>query len=155
MSWTTAILQLVNQETDLLMKVNMKCVNRKLWDILGCFHNILNAPRISTIIIKIKKKKHLWLHRIAVHGMWKTVSLTIPLYLHVYKNARLEDIVLHIQHTFSFKPWYLECTTNSFISPLILVRLTDNCVCKRNESTYIWPGKLEDSLGKRGPNIFY
>ena len=24
----------------------MKCVNIKLWDILGCFHYILNAPRI-------------------------------------------------------------------------------------------------------------
>ena len=28
------------------MKVIMKCVNIKLWDILGCFHYILNAPRI-------------------------------------------------------------------------------------------------------------
>ena len=27
------------------MKVIMKCVNIKLWDILGCFHYILNAPR--------------------------------------------------------------------------------------------------------------
>ena len=25
----------------------MKCVNIKLWDILGCFHYILNPPRIS------------------------------------------------------------------------------------------------------------
>ena len=25
----------------------MKCVNIKLWDIVGCFHNILNAPRTS------------------------------------------------------------------------------------------------------------
>ena len=25
----------------------MKCVNIKLWDILGCFHYILNAPRTS------------------------------------------------------------------------------------------------------------
>ena len=23
----------------------MKCVNIKLWDILGCFHYMLNAPR--------------------------------------------------------------------------------------------------------------
>ena len=45
MSWTTAILHLFSQETDLLMKVIMKCVNIKLWDILGCFHYILNAPR--------------------------------------------------------------------------------------------------------------
>ena len=48
MSWTTAILHLFSQETDLLMKVIMKCVNIKLWDILGCFHYILNAPRIVT-----------------------------------------------------------------------------------------------------------
>ena len=34
-----------SQETDLLMKVIMMCVNIKLWDILGCFHYILNAPR--------------------------------------------------------------------------------------------------------------
>ena len=26
------------------MKVIMECVNIKLWDILGCFHYILNAP---------------------------------------------------------------------------------------------------------------
>ena len=37
MSWTTAILHLFSQETDLLMKVIMKCVNIKLLDILGCF----------------------------------------------------------------------------------------------------------------------
>ena len=24
----------------------MKCVNIKLWDLLGCFHYILNAPRM-------------------------------------------------------------------------------------------------------------
>ena len=45
--WTTSILHSFSQETDLLMKVIMKCVNIKLWDILGCFHYILNAPRIS------------------------------------------------------------------------------------------------------------
>ena len=28
----------------------MKCVNIKLWDILGCFHYILNTPRISQLI---------------------------------------------------------------------------------------------------------
>ena len=36
------------KKTDLLMKVIIKCANIKLWDILGCFHNILNAPRIDT-----------------------------------------------------------------------------------------------------------
>ena len=40
------MLQLFSQETDLLMKVIMKCVNIKFWDILSCFHYILNAPRI-------------------------------------------------------------------------------------------------------------
>ena len=44
-SWTTAILHLFSQETDLLKKVIMKCLNIKLWDLLGCFHYILNAPR--------------------------------------------------------------------------------------------------------------
>ena len=44
--WTSAILHSFGQETDLLMKAIMKCVNIKLWDILGCFHYILNAPRI-------------------------------------------------------------------------------------------------------------
>ena len=46
MSWTTAILHLISQDTDLLMKVIIKCVNIKLWDKLGCFHYILNAPRM-------------------------------------------------------------------------------------------------------------
>ena len=45
-SWTTAILLSFSNKTDLLVKVIMKCVNIKLWDILGCFHYILNAPRI-------------------------------------------------------------------------------------------------------------
>ena len=52
-SWTTAILLSFSQETDLLMKAIMKCVNIKLWDILGCFHYILNAPRICTFPISI------------------------------------------------------------------------------------------------------
>ena len=29
----------------------MNCVNKKLWDILSCFHYILNAPRIYTYSI--------------------------------------------------------------------------------------------------------
>ena len=45
-SWTTAILHSFSLETDLLIKVIMRCVNIKLWDTLGCFHYILNAPRI-------------------------------------------------------------------------------------------------------------
>ena len=28
------------------MKVIIKCANIKLWDILGCFHYILNASRM-------------------------------------------------------------------------------------------------------------
>ena len=32
----------------------MKSVNIKLWDILGCLHYILNAPRIYTCIAKLK-----------------------------------------------------------------------------------------------------
>ena len=41
----TSILHLFRQGTDLLMKVIIKCVNINLWDILGCFHYILNTPR--------------------------------------------------------------------------------------------------------------
>ena len=47
-SWTTAILYSFSQETYLLLKVIIKCVNIKLRDILGCFHYILNAPRIMS-----------------------------------------------------------------------------------------------------------
>ena len=31
------------------MKVIMMCVNIKLWDKLGCFHYILNAPRTPNV----------------------------------------------------------------------------------------------------------
>ena len=34
-----------SQKTDLLIKVIMTRVDIKLWDILCCFHYILNAPR--------------------------------------------------------------------------------------------------------------
>ena len=40
-----------SQETVLLIKVIMKCVNIKHWVILGCFHYILNAPRITCVLI--------------------------------------------------------------------------------------------------------
>ena len=42
------------QETDLVMKVIMKCVNVNLWDRLGCFHYILNAPRIMQYVKKMQ-----------------------------------------------------------------------------------------------------
>ena len=45
----------ISQETDLLMKVITKCVNTKLWDILGCFHYILNAPRIYSSSVQTFK----------------------------------------------------------------------------------------------------
>ena len=39
------------------MKVVMKCVNIKHWDILGCFHYILNASRICQLaVISFEKK---------------------------------------------------------------------------------------------------
>ena len=50
MSSTTGILHLFSQETGLLIKVTIKCVNIKLWDILGCFHYILNPPRSIKLI---------------------------------------------------------------------------------------------------------
>ena len=36
------------------MKVIMKCINIKLWDILGCFHYILNAPRTNVEVSKVR-----------------------------------------------------------------------------------------------------
>ena len=66
MSWTAAILHLFSQETDLLLKVIMKCVNIKLWDILGCFHYILNAPRI--LVTKIRLPPILRPRRIRLHA---------------------------------------------------------------------------------------
>ena len=56
-SWTSAILHLFSQETDILIKVSIKYVNIKLWDILGCFHYILNAPRNSTFTNDLKQNK--------------------------------------------------------------------------------------------------
>ena len=44
---------LFSQETDLLRKVIIKCANIKLWDILGCFHYILNAPRTSEYLLLV------------------------------------------------------------------------------------------------------
>ena len=45
-SWTTAILHLFSQETDLLINAIIKLVNVNIWDKLGCFHYVLNAPHI-------------------------------------------------------------------------------------------------------------
>ena len=56
-SSTTAILHLFSQETDLLIKVIMKCVNIKLWDILGWFHYILNPPRMAKILLLCQSNK--------------------------------------------------------------------------------------------------
>ena len=55
-SWTFAILHSFSQETDLLIKVIMKCVNIKLWDILGCFHYIWNAPRMIPLETDVLRK---------------------------------------------------------------------------------------------------
>ena len=60
-SSSTAIFYLFSQETDLLIKVIMKCVNIKLWDILGCFRYILN-PLVfvySMRIMQIYSEKQL------------------------------------------------------------------------------------------------
>ena len=40
-----------------LMKVIMKCVNINLCYILGCFHYILNAPRIIHVIKMVNNIK--------------------------------------------------------------------------------------------------
>ena len=36
----------------------MKCVNITLWDLLGCFHYILNAPRMSSSSQDIERKRN-------------------------------------------------------------------------------------------------
>ena len=36
---------IIDNELDNCSFIIMKCVNIKFWDILGCFHYILNAPR--------------------------------------------------------------------------------------------------------------
>ena len=36
----------------------MESVNITLWDILDCFHNILNAPRIYLTNLKVKTQYH-------------------------------------------------------------------------------------------------
>ena len=52
------IFTLFSQETDLLITVIMKSVNIKLWDILDCFHYILNAPRIYLTNLNVKTQYH-------------------------------------------------------------------------------------------------
>ena len=92
------ILHSFSQETDLLMKVIMKCVNIKLWDILGCFHYILNAPRTlksyfwrkNVIILslctqrcygrhkpKIDKPLVVYTHYHNSYLIWRTVSCRV------------------------------------------------------------------------------
>ena len=46
----TATLHLNSQETDILMKVIMKCENIKRFDLLACFHYTLNAPLLILIV---------------------------------------------------------------------------------------------------------
>ena len=50
----------------------MKCVNIKLWDILGCFHYILNAPRNYT---KTFRDVSVALKSLSVYNYTKAFSL--------------------------------------------------------------------------------
>ena len=60
---TTAMLHLFSQEIDLKIKVIMNCVNIKLWDILGCFHYILNPPcNGQNEYVQYKKRTKRWLN---------------------------------------------------------------------------------------------
>ena len=77
-SWTTAILHLFSQETDLLIKVIMKCVNIKLWDILDCFHYKLNAPRK---VVKVVPEYSNWPKMHVIH---KNILFHTDIY--VYKS---------------------------------------------------------------------
>ena len=49
------ILQLFSQETDLFNESYYEVCKYKLWDILGCFHYILNAPRMLCLITSVNK----------------------------------------------------------------------------------------------------
>ena len=96
MSWTTAILHLFSQETDLLKKVIMKCVNIKLWDILGCFHYILNAPR--TVRLLVKKSIPDWHLFITQMEMKWTKWYAMTLHVNAYRST----VLLFGTHTFNF-----------------------------------------------------
>ena len=106
-SWTSVILHLCSQEIYILMKVIMKCVNIKLWDILGCFHYILNAPRISNNVnfmlwtkkkINITKGKNSYIMQkrsmVLVHctspNQWsfKLIPLTVFVFCSGMKNNK-------------------------------------------------------------------
>ena len=97
MSWTTAVIYLFSQETDLLMKVIMKCVNIKLWDIhvLGCFHYILNAPRKGYLFVEFHKGCQI------ENGLLYFLYLTkepIPHFKHQSTSKSLHDIIQNGSH---------------------------------------------------------
>ena len=73
------------------MKVIMKCVNIKLWDILGCFHYILNAPRMSLIDFFFKKWTYMYCPYSGISSLeiWKGVLVAyhgafFPSLVHIY-----------------------------------------------------------------------
>ena len=71
------------------MKVIMKCVNIKLWDILGCFHYILNAPRSlyfkAENVSEIDDEQHMLLR------CSKYSEIRIALFDHVRKSSPRND----------------------------------------------------------------
>ena len=99
-SWTTAILHSFSQKTDLLMKVIMKCVNIKLWDILGCFHYILNAPRNSRLYVLLCEKRNTSYQLLLILTALLNVDLlTLPISRHVSLSAHhfLHDLINDVE----------------------------------------------------------
>ena len=64
------------------MKVIMTCVNIKLWDLLGCFHYILNAPR---------KYSLLWIYIVVFALLLVTNQAEVIL---PFMTNRIQNIVL-------------------------------------------------------------
>ena len=93
-SSTTAALHLFSQETDLLIKVIMKCVNIKLWDILGCFHYILNPPR--TFISKAVFV-HVMKFNIFVLPLFSLLTLLHPLNIFNFQFCKI--LIIREQNT--------------------------------------------------------
>ena len=66
----------------------MKCLNIKLWIILGCFHYILNVPRMSTLI---QNPTYMYMYKTSHKlGIAFAVSLiSLFLFFHLCHNVRV------------------------------------------------------------------
>ena len=86
----------------------MKCVNIKLWDILGCFHYILNAPRICVHTIKKLLDVYFecsWILRRPGHRIHK-LSLFSYLFTLLIKNFSNQQITKLAVPNYTIKQFY-------------------------------------------------